>query len=233
MKRSDHIIVAIDGPAGAGKSTVAKEVARRFSILYIDSGAMYRAVAWKALQEKVDVADEKAVTEMASNMKIDLRPADGGTRVFVDGKEVTDAIRTPEVTDASSKMATIAAVRGILVEHQRAMGRSSGVVMEGRDIGTVVFPDTPFKFYLDASVGERARRRKKDLEQAGYEVELEQLERDVAERDKRDSTREVAPLRRAEDAMSIDTTGMTIDEVVRAISKRVGAIASRLSEEGS
>ncbi|NQU08660.1 MAG: (d)CMP kinase [Candidatus Abyssubacteria bacterium] len=233
MKRSDHIIVAIDGPAGAGKSTAAKEVARRFSLLYIDSGAMYRAVAWKALQKKVDVADEKAVTEMASNMKIDLRPADGGTRVFVDGKEVTDAIRTPEVTDASSKMATIGAVRGILVEHQRAMGRSSGVVMEGRDIGTVVFPDTPFKFYLDASVGERARRRKKDLEQAGYEVEPEQLERDVAKRDKRDSTREVAPLRRAEDAMSIDTTGMTIDEVVQAISKRVDAIASRLSEEGS
>ena len=129
MSRKEPIVIAIDGPAGAGKSTVAKRVARNFSLLYIDSGAMYRAIAWKALSEKVDVADGEAVTELARVMKIDLKPAEEGTRVFSDGAEITQAIRAPEVTDASSKVATIAAVRKILVERQQAMARASGVVM--------------------------------------------------------------------------------------------------------
>ena len=171
--KDERIVIAIDGPAGAGKSTVAKKIAQRFSLLYIDTGAMYRAVAWKALEVGVDVSNESAVAEMAAGMKIELKSANSGIRVFADGEEVTRAIRTPEVTEASSRLAAFAAVRKILVSRQQAMARESGVVMEGRDIGTVVFPATPFKFYLDASARERARRRKKDLEAAGYEVELE------------------------------------------------------------
>lgn len=224
MKRSAHIIIAIDGPAGAGKSTVAKKVASRLSLLYIDSGAMYRAVAWKALDGGIDISDEEAVTKMAENMKIELKPAGDGTSVFVDGKEITGFIRTPEVTDASSKVSTIGSVREILVGQQQAMGRATGVVMEGRDIGTVVFPDTPFKFYLDASVGERARRRKKDLEAAGYEVDPDRLEAEVAERDERDSTRSVSPLRKVEGATIIDSTGMSVEEVVEAVAARVEQI---------
>lgn len=227
--KEDHIVIAIDGPAGAGKSTVAKKVAQRFSLLYIDTGAMYRAVAWKALADGIDVSDEKAVAELAAGMKIELTPANSGTRVFADGIEVTQAIRTPEVTDASSKLAAFGRVRKILVSRQQAMGRESGVVMEGRDIGTVVFPDTPFKFYLDASVRERARRRKKDLEVAGYDVELEQLELEVSERDRRDSTRSESPLRRVEDAMLVDTTGMSIEQVADAVAERVEAIIAERS----
>ncbi len=227
MTKQKHIVIAIDGPAGAGKSTVARMVARRFSLLYIDSGAMYRAVAWKALKEKVDIADESAVAELATNMTIELKPAGEITRVFADGEEITQAIRTPEVTDASSRVATISAVRKTMVKQQQAMARISGVVMEGRDIGTVVFPDTPFKFYLDASAEERARRRKKDLEQAGHRVKLEELKREVLERDERDMTRSTAPLRKVEDALSIDTTDMSIEQVVQAISERVEALCGK------
>jgi len=231
MKAKEHIVVAIDGPAGAGKSTVAKRVAGRLSLLYIDTGAMYRAVAWKVLDAGVDVSDESAVTETAANMRIELEPSDEGARVFVDGEEVTGLIRTPEVTDVSSKISTIASVRKLLVEQQQAIGRKTGVVMEGRDIGTVVFPDTPFKFYLDASTRERARRRCGDLEQAGYEVDVDRIEREVVERDRRDSTRSVSPLRKVDDATSIDTTGMSVDEVVDAVAERVDAILSGRREK--
>lgn len=227
MDKKPHIIIAIDGPAGAGKSTVAKLVARKFSLLYVDSGAMYRAVAWKALAKKINIADEKAVVQLARKMTIDLQPSDEGTRVFADGREITHAIRTPEVTDASSKVATIGEVREILVERQRAMGRTRGVVMEGRDIGTVVFPDTPLKFYLDASVEKRAARRKKDLEQAGHRVKLGELEREVTERDKRDMTRAVSPLTKVDDAIYIDTSDMSVDEVVQAISSHVEAFSRK------
>jgi len=231
MSRKKPIVIAIDGPAGAGKSTVAKRVARRFSFLYIDSGAMYRAVALKALREHVDLADETAVAELARGMKINLKPAEEGARVFSDGVEITQAIRMPEVTDASSKVATIAAVRRVLVKRQQAMARTSDVVMEGRDIGTVVFPDSRFKFYLDASARERAARRKRDLEQAGHGVDLKDLESEILERDKRDSTREVGPLRKGEDAMLIDTTHMTIEQVVQTISDRVRTLREKVMEE--
>ena len=233
MSKKDHIVVAIDGPAGAGKSTVARKVANSLSLLYIDSGAMYRAVAWKALDGGVDLSDEDAVTTMASNMKIRLKPAAEATLVFVDGKEITSFIRTPEVTDASSKISAIGGVREILVAQQQAMGREARVVTEGRDIGTVVFPDSRYKFYLDASVQERARRRKLDLEEAGYEVDLAELEREVAERDERDSTRSASPLRKGDDATLLDTTGMSMEEVVDAIAERVGKIASELTAEDS
>ncbi|RJP70949.1 MAG: (d)CMP kinase [Candidatus Abyssobacteria bacterium SURF_17] len=221
MDERNHVIVTIDGPAGAGKSTVARLVARRLSLLYVDSGAMYRAVAWKALKLGVDIADEAAVTRVAENAHIELRPDATGTRVFADGEEVTSAIRTPAVSDASSRIATVPGVREALVEQQRQMGRTRGLVMEGRDIGTVVFPDTPFKFYLEASPRERARRRQKDLEQAGYQVNIVELEEQVLERDRRDMARSVGPLKKAADAMFIDTTDMSIEEVVQTIIARV------------
>lgn len=232
MKTGEHIIIiAIDGPAGAGKSTVAREVAHRLSLLYIDSGAMYRAVAWRALMEKVDIADEMAVARIAGNMKIELKMTDEGTSVFVEGEDITGAVRAPEVTDASSRVAALGAVRKILVEQQQAMGHASSVVMEGRDIGTVVFPEAPFKFYLDASARERARRRKIDLERAGYRVELAQLEREVLARDRRDTTRSVAPLRKGEDAILIDTTDMSGEQVVQAICEHVETCLSRCSRD--
>ncbi|MBI5117132.1 (d)CMP kinase [Candidatus Poribacteria bacterium] len=231
MDKRNHIVVAIDGPAGAGKSTVAKLVARRLSLLYIDSGAMYRAVAWKALTTKTDISDARIVAELARQMKIELAPADRGARVFADGKEITHLIREPEVTEASSRIATIGAVREVLVRQQQEMGRTRGVAMEGRDIGTVVFPDTPFKFYLDASSRERARRRKNDLERAGHNVELEDLEREVVARDRRDMTRAVGPLRKVEDALVIDTTAMSIEQVVEVIVEHVHTIRKEAMKE--
>ena len=231
MSTKKPVVIAIDGPAGAGKSTVAKQVARRFALLYIDSGAMYRSVAWKALAENADFADEEAIAGLARDMKIELKQAEEGTRVFSDGEEITHVIRTPAVTDASSRVAAISAVRKIMVERQQAMGRASGVVMEGRDIGTVVFPDTRFKFYLDASTRERAIRRREDLERAGHRVELDELEREIVERDKRDSTRSVGPLRKVEDAMLIDTTHMTVEQVVQTIADRVRTLCEQVMDQ--
>ncbi len=224
-----NLIIAIDGPAGAGKSTVAKLVAKRFSLLYIDSGAMYRAVAWKALAHNIDISNEVAVAEAAHAMRIELQPSDTGARVFADGEDVTNLIRTPEVTDASSKIATFKRVREILVSRQQEIGRRRGVVMEGRDIGSVVFPDARLKFYLDASIAERARRRKKDMELAGHHVKLGHLEQQVLERDRRDMTRAVGPLKRVQDAVVIDTSAMTIEQVVNAISLHVQAFLERTS----
>ena len=231
MKSQDYIVIAIDGPAGAGKSTIAKEVARRFSLLYIDSGAMYRAVAWKALKEKVDLSDEQAVAELAKALRIKLKPDRSITRVFADEEEITGEIRRPEITDASSKIATIGPVRETLVKQQQAMAREFGVVMEGRDIGTVVFPETPLKFYIDASPRERARRRRKDLEQAGFQVNLDDLEREVRDRDKRDSSRSESPLKRVEDAMYIDTTAMSAEEVVQAICDRIESVSGKAARQ--
>jgi cytidylate kinase len=221
MAGKKHLIVAIDGPAGAGKSTVAKLVAKKFDLLYIDSGAMYRAVAWKALADAIDISDEGAVADLAARMHIELHPTEEGTRVLADGQDVTGLIRKPEVTEASSKIATFARVREILVARQQEIGRERGVVMEGRDIGSVVFPAAPLKFYLDASISERARRRRQDLEKAGHHVEQRQLEQQVAERDQRDMTRRVGPLRKLRDAVAVDTSNMSIEEVVQAISERV------------
>ncbi len=210
------IVVAIDGPAGAGKSTIAKLAAEKLGYAYIDTGAMYRSVAWKFLQTGA-AFDEDFISKLACTMVIDFKPEARVNRVFVDGTEVTDAIRTPEVTAIVSRVAAIGAVREAMVEQQRRMGIVGGVLMDGRDIGTVVFPNAQLKIFLTASVEERARRRYKEMLQKGQQVELAQLAADIAARDKADSERAIGPLRQAEDAILLDTSDMGISQVTEKI----------------
>ncbi len=210
------IVVAIDGPAGAGKSTIAKLAAEKLGYAYIDTGAMYRSVAWKFLQTGA-AFDDAFISDLACTMVIDFKPEAKINRVFVDGAEVTDAIRTPEVTAIVSRVAAIGAVREAMVEQQRRMGTVGGVLMDGRDIGTVVFPNAQLKIFLTASVEERARRRYKEMLQKGQQVELVQLAADIAARDKADSERAIGPLRQAEDAILLDTSDMSISQVTEKI----------------
>lgn len=209
-------IVAIDGPVGAGKSTVAMAVARRLGYRYLDTGAMYRSVAWLALQRHIDLNGEAAVAAMAGEMRIEFVQRNG-QRVLVDGTDVTEAIRSTEVSAGASIVSVYPEVRKAMVALQRRMGAEGGVVMEGRDIGTVVFPDAEVKVFLDASPEERARRRYREMQAKGAQVDFEELRRAEEERDRRDSTRAHSPLRRAEDAVVIDSTGRSIDEVVEQI----------------
>lgn len=210
------IVVAIDGPAGAGKSTIAKLAAEKLGYAYIDTGAMYRSVAWKFLQTG-KAFDEDFISGLSKTMLIDFKPEAKINRVFVDGTEVTDAIRTPEVTAIVSRVAAIGAVREAMVEQQRRMGEAGGVLMDGRDIGTVVFPNAQLKIFLTASVEERARRRYAEMVAKGQQVDLQQLQADIAERDKQDSERAISPLRQAEDALLLDTSDMGISEVTDRI----------------
>lgn len=210
-------IIAIDGPAGAGKSTVAKGVAERLGYLYIDTGAMYRAVAWKALESDVPISNHKAVVRLALNTDVSLSMVDGEQHVFADGEDVTQAIRTPEATRASSPVSAIPGVRKRLVELQRNMAAEGGVVMEGRDIGTVVFPNAEVKIFLTASADERARRRVEQMKEMGIEAEHAKIAAEMRERDLRDSSRADAPLVQAIDAILLDTDGMSIEQVIDAI----------------
>lgn len=210
------IVVAIDGPAGAGKSTIAKLAAEKLGYAYIDTGAMYRSVAWKFLQTG-KAFDEDFISGLSKTMLIDFKPEANINRVFVDGTEVTDAIRTPEVTAIVSRVAAIGAVREAMVDQQRRMGEAGGVLMDGRDIGTVVFPNAQLKVFLTASVEERARRRYEEMVAKGQQVDLKQLQADIAERDKQDSERAISPLRQAEDALLLDTSDMGISEVTDKI----------------
>ncbi|WP_405380096.1 (d)CMP kinase [Phascolarctobacterium sp.] len=214
------IVVAIDGPAGAGKSTIAKLVAEKLGYAYIDTGAMYRSVAWKFLQTG-KAFDEDFISGLSQTMVIEFRPEAKVNRVFVDGVEVTDAIRSTEVTAIVSKVAAIGAVREAMVDQQRRMGESGGVLMDGRDIGTVVFPNAQLKIFLTASVEERAMRRYKELVAKGEQVDLEQLQKDIASRDKQDSERAISPLRQAEDALLLDTSDMDINQVTEKIMQLV------------
>lgn len=214
------IVVAIDGPAGAGKSTIAKLVAEKLGYAYIDTGAMYRSVAWRFLQTGQPF-DEAFISDLANTMAIQFRPEAHVNRVFVDGQEVTDAIRSAEVTANVSKVAAIGAVRKAMVEQQRRMGDVGGVLMDGRDIGTVVFPNAQLKIFLTASVEERAQRRYKELLAKGEQVDLAQLQQDIASRDKQDSERAIAPLRQAEDALLLDTSHMNIEQVTEKIMQLV------------
>lgn len=206
------LIIAIDGPSGAGKGTVARTLASRLGYRHVDTGAMYRAVAWKARQDQVDLSDGEAVAARARRARIDL---DHG--VVIDGHDVTSAIRTPDIDDAAAAVARHPQVRTVLVDRQRGYGAGGGLVMEGRDIGTVVFPNADVKLYLDASPEERARRRAEDPAHALGQgpTGKERVAEALAARDRSDRTRTVSPLTIAPDAVYIDTTGMAIDDVVQ------------------
>ncbi|WP_248925401.1 (d)CMP kinase [Paenibacillus hamazuiensis] len=210
--------IAIDGPAGAGKSTIARLVADNLGFIYVDTGAMYRAVTWKIIQSGIRLDDEQEMIELAKQSEIRLLPGEQGQLVFIDGKDVTSDIRSAEVTGNVSQVAQVAGIRKVLVAKQKEMAASKGVVMDGRDIGSTVLPDAEVKVFLTASVSIRAERRFKELKDAGRTgISLEQLERDIAARDKMDQERETSPLVRAEGAVLLDTTEMTIPEVVESI----------------
>jgi len=213
-----QISIAIDGPGGSGKSTVARRVAERLGYTYVDTGAMYRAVAYRVLQEGLDPADEEAVTRLAEglSMHFEQEPA-GGQRLIVDGEDVSEVIRTPEVAALSSPVSAIAGVRRRLTALQQQRGRQGGVVMEGRDIQTVVLPEAEVKVFLTASDEERARRRYLELAAQGQEVDLAEVKRSLEARDRRDSERALAPLAKAPDALELVTDGLTIEEEVARI----------------
>jgi cytidylate kinase len=221
------LIIAIDGPAGAGKSTVARAVARRLGYLFINTGAMYRAVAWKALQEGISLDDAGAAGKLAGDSLIELTGDVDSMRVLIDGRDITVEIATPQVGVAASMVSTISAVRRALVARQQRMGREGGVVMEGRDIGTQVFPDADVKIYLDASPEARAQRRyDEDLAGGVAVASLEEMKEQIERRDHSDKTRADSPLIQAEDAVYIDSSSMTVDEVV----DRIVEIAQRVAD---
>jgi CMP/dCMP kinase len=211
------LIIAIDGPVGSGKSTVARRVAELMDYVYLDSGAMYRGVAWKALREHVPLDAEERLKALASATRIDLLSADGSLRVLVDGTDVTDQIRSAAVAQAASKVAVVAGVRAVLVAEQRRAARGGGVVMEGRDIGTVVLPDADLKIFLDASVEVRAERRRLEHAQKGESLEFSEVLEEVRQRDRRDRGRAVSPLIRAHDSTYVDNTAMSAEETARLI----------------
>ena len=211
------LIIAIDGPVGSGKSTVARRVAELLGYTHLDSGAMYRAVAWKALRAGVPLDSPADLERLAGAVRIDLQPRGDKLHLLLDGENITDQIRTTDVSRAASVVAAVAGVRRPLVEEQRRAGAQGGVVMEGRDIGTVVFPHADLKIYLDASPEVRAARRLKELEEKGENSNLAKVLADVRERDRRDREREASPLVRASDAVVVDNTAMDAEETARVI----------------
>lgn len=211
------ISIAIDGPASSGKSTVAKILAKKLNYIYCDTGAMYRALTYLAIQKHIDFEDEKALSDLCLDHTISFQQTEKDQLVFIDGLEVTEAIRQPDVTNSVSIVAKHGAVREKMVELQQMIGRTGGVVMDGRDIGTAVLPEAEVKIFLVASVVERAERRYKENQQKGITTDFETLKEEIEHRDYLDSTRAVSPLKQAEDAVKIDTTGMSIEEVVNAI----------------
>ncbi len=205
--------VAVDGPAGSGKSTVAKEIAKALGILYIDTGAMYRTVGMACLKKGIDPADESAVVASLNDLDMKIFPEAGGQRILLDGEDITSRIRTEEIGKAASSVAAYQKVREKLVEIQQGLAKEQSVIMDGRDIGTKVLPDAEVKIYLDASVEERAKRRVGELEAQGKTADLAIIQEEIAQRDYQDMHRENSPLCRAEDAVNVDTTGLDIPAV--------------------
>jgi cytidylate kinase len=226
MKR--NLTIAIDGPAGSGKTTIARLVAERLGLMRVETGAMYRALAFQARKLGIAADDAQGLAAMTQRIELSLEPLpDGGTRVLVSGEDITAGLRSPELEGLASRISRYAEVRRRLVELQRRMAAGGGVVMEGRDIQTVVLPDAEVKVFLTASLEERSRRRMRDLEAAGWAEGFEEVLASVRERDERDATREASPLRPAPDAVIIDTEGMTIEQVVERVVALAGGATTR------
>ncbi len=218
-----QITIALDGPAGAGKSTIAKLIAERLGILYLDTGAMYRAIGLKAMRRGIDKTDEQSVEQMLAQTRLDIEFADGGQRVILDGEDVSDAIRTPEASIAASDFSRLPVVRLHLVALQRGIAAEKPLVLDGRDIGTYVLPDADFKFFLTADPDERAKRRLLDLRAKGnHQATHAEVLQDIQYRDHQDASRALAPLCQADDAILVDTTDMSIDQVVEHILSQIG-----------
>lgn len=217
----DRLIIAIDGPVGAGKSTAARLLARRLGYRYVDSGAMYRALAWKALQEDLDLDDEQSVRRLAEATSITFESSGDRQLILVDAMEVSRQIRERVVEQVSSRISTLASVRRVMVARQRGMAAQGGLVMDGRDIGTVVFPDADVKFYLEARLEVRAKRRYLEAQTAGVTRGLEELAEEIKARDARDIGRSASPLRKANDAVIIDTTDLDASQVVAAMEEEI------------
>ena len=215
------MIIAIDGPSGAGKSTLAKRLARELGFIYLDTGAMYRALALKVLRQGVDLADDARLARLVESIEIDLQENNGTLEVLLDGINVADEIRTPEVSQLASKVSALKIVRARMLDLQRRMGQHGRVVAEGRDIGTVVFPNAEMKIFLDASAEERARRRCAELRAAGRPADLSETLREMEERDKRDRERDLAPLRMANDALRIDSSNASADSVAAQVLAKI------------
>lgn len=227
--RQKGLIIAIDGPSGAGKSTITKLLSQRLGYINIDTGAMYRTLALMVKRAGVSLEDDDGLQHVCSGVSIVFERNNGGYRIVANGEDVSDSIRTPEISLLTSAVSSRKVVREIMTRMQREMGKDGWVVLEGRDIGTVVFPDADVKFFLSASVEERGRRRYEELKAKGEEVSLEQTIADVARRDEQDSNREHAPLRKAEDAIELDSTVLSIEDVLAEMEK---VIKSRLKAEG-
>jgi CMP/dCMP kinase len=220
-------VVTVDGPAGSGKSTVGRLLAKRLSYVYLDTGALYRAMALKVRMANVSPDSRDKIAILCRSTEIALRECDGTTRILLDGEDVTERIRTPEISMLASTISALPEVRASLLSVQRDSVRDGGVVAEGRDMGTVVFPGADVKFFLTASAGERGRRRWQELKDRGHEVSLEEVLMDVVQRDRQDSERELAPLRPSDDGVLIDSTGKNIDEVVEEM---LGAVRGKSSK---
>ena len=216
----ENLVIAIDGPAGAGKSTISKLIAKNLGINYIDTGAMYRAITYKCIKEDIDVNDIQRVVDLCSRTDVDFVD----NYIYLDGQRLNEEIRSLQVSSRVSDVAKIPQVREFLLEKQREIGKRSDVILDGRDVGTHIFPDAKYKFFLNASAQERGRRRYQELIDKGQSVALEEIIEDIKKRDYIDSTREVAPLVKADDAIEVDTTSMTIDQVVTYISDMVRRI---------
>ena len=209
--------IALDGPSGSGKSTIAKKLSKELDILYLDTGAMYRATALKALKLNVDTFDEKGVSSFINDLNLEIKYENGSQQTYLDGENVSDKIREPQVSMAASNISSLKSVRLKMVEMQRKIASSTSCVLDGRDIGSYVLPDADYKFYITASVEVRAQRRFKELTEKGFNVDFEKLKQEIEQRDYNDSHRDFAPLVKAEDAIFIDTSNMDIDGVTNAV----------------